>query len=113
MTFGGRTLWALWRLVFTTVRISIGVAGFMRSLTQAPIAAGGCSARGRANEVKGVPGILFRIIAGVAGAGRLPSAEGRHPDLKESKTTLLVASSVTHAASLYTLGIFEPFSQWP
>ena len=55
---------------------------------------------GSAVATNGVPGILLRTIAGVAGAGRLPSVAGRHPERKESKTILRVASSVTQAASL-------------
>ena len=72
----------------------------MRSLTLAPASVGRSVRRGFAMATNGVPGILLRTIAGVAGAGKLPSAEGRHPERNESNTIRRVASSVTHAASL-------------
>ena len=61
----------------------------------------------------GVPGNAICCIAGVAGAGRHPSAAGLHPVRSASEMVFRVWSSVTHAAASYFPVIFEPFSQCP
>ena len=61
----------------------------------------------------GVPGAIIFSIAGVIGAGKLPSADGLHPVLKASAIVERVCNSVTQEAESYRSGIFEPFSQWP
>ena len=61
----------------------------------------------------GVPGNAICCIAGVAGAGRHPSAAGLHPVRSASEMVLRVWGSVTHAAASYFPVILEPFSQCP
>ena len=49
----------------------------------------------------GVPGNAICCIAGMAGAGKQPSAAGRHPARSASEIVFRVWSSVALAAALY------------
>ena len=103
---GGMTRCALLRYTLTTMMLFPGPV-----LLAAGI--GAWSAAIVLVRVTGVPGAIILSMAGVTGAGKLPSAAGLQPVRKTSAMVDRVCSSVTHAAESYRSGIFEPFSQWP
>ena len=107
----GFTLWALLRWVLTT---TIGSEGCVEDVDAVEDVFFTSNAGVLGAIVGGgVPGNAICCIAGVAGAGKQPSAAGRHPARSASEMVFRVWSSVTHAAALYLPGIFEPFFQCP